>query len=248
MIPREGIHPDQPARERLPFPLIEIGVRHPAVPTGRSGRLARQQGFRPGPHDPSPRGAPLDPATHSAVCAWRPTRSPRCDDPVTLPDPSLWEVPGRVAASPAVSRPINRSRGSGLIVSVSPLPTCWRFSIRRSGLAPLPTSRSLRRTLFASTGSSSDAATADARGLAEIHRTFGDSHRTSPTKAEFSAASSTDQAGLAVFQASDAPRSAKTDARTSGRSVMIASTPRSRSRCISSGSSMVQTCTWIPRP
>ena len=114
-------------------------------------------------------------------------------------------------------------------MSVSPLPTCWRFSIRRSGLAPLPTSRSLRRTLFASTWSSSDAATTDARGLAEIHRTFGDSHRTSPTKAEFSAASSTDQAGLAVFQASDAPRSAKTDARTSGRSVMIASTPRSRS-------------------
>ena len=61
------VHPDQPARERLPFLLIEIGVRHPAVPTGRSGRLARQQGFRPGPHDPSPRGAPLDPATPRSV-------------------------------------------------------------------------------------------------------------------------------------------------------------------------------------
>ena len=194
MIPSEGFHPDQPARERLPILLTCIGVRHPAVPTGRSGRLARQQGFRPGPHDPSPWGAPLDPATHSAACAWRPTRTPRCDDLVTLPDPSLQEAPKRTPASPAVSRPINHPRKGGLIVSVSPLPTCWRFSIRRSGLAPLPTSRSLRRTLFASTGLSSDAATADARGLIEFHRTFGDSHRTSPTRAEFSSASSTDQA------------------------------------------------------
>ena len=42
------------------------------------------------------------------------------------------------------------------------------------------------------------------------------------------------------------PRSWRTDFSTSGRSVMIPSTPRSSSSCISSGSSIVQTWTWRP--
>ncbi len=42
------------------------------------------------------------------------------------------------------------------------------------------------------------------------------------------------------------PRCSSTERRVSGRSVMIPSTPRSSSRCISSASSIVQTCTCDP--
>jgi carbon monoxide dehydrogenase subunit G len=53
--------------------------------------------------------------------------------------------------------------------------------------------------------------------------------------------------GQRQVQAAHAPRDSSTSRSTTGRSVMIPSTPRSSSRCISAGSSMVQTCTCMPR-
>ena len=53
--------------------------------------------------------------------------------------------------------------------------------------------------------------------------------------------------GLDGVQSRQCSRRRSTSRSTAGRSVMSPSTPRSSSRSISAGSSIVHTCTWMPR-
>ena len=174
----------------------------------------------------------------------------RCEQPTLHPKADLLLLAPPISATAARGLRCRLTGGTRLpVATVSPNPpSALRPSKLVGGLRGLParwSSRSVRP------GEGHLAPRSAARS-----RTFRPSPGLSPNLlcspqvhpfgAQRRAQSIHSPAPVRPWGQNQAPRLRRTSRSTAGRSVMIPSTPRSSSACISSSSSIVHTCTWSP--